>query len=411
MIDREITMDIELIRHHFPILSQKVHNRPLVYLDNAATTQKPLKVIETIERVYKTINSNVHRGVHHLSDVCTDEHEQARIKVQQFINAGHSHEIIFTSGTTASINLVAFSFGEKFVKEGDEVIISAMEHHSNMVPWQMLCERKKALLKVIPMSLNGELELDKLPGLISGKTRIIAVGHVSNSLGTVNPVKDIIELAHANNIPVLVDGAQAVQHGKVDVQELDCDFYVFSGHKAYGPTGIGVLYGKGKWLNEMPPWQGGGEMIKEVSFSGTVYNDLPFKFEAGTPNFVGAIALGAALDYLNEIGLDEIASREKELLEYATQKLQAIPGLVIVGNAKEKISVISFYLEGIHPYDTGMVLDKLGIAVRTGNHCAQPVMDFLRLPGTVRASFVFYNTREEIDALAEGVLRVKQMFS
>lgn len=411
MIDREITMDIELIRSHFPILSQKVHNRPLVYLDNAATTQKPLKVIETIERVYKTINSNVHRGVHHLSDVCTDEHEQARIKVQQFINARHSHEIIFTSGTTASINLVAFSFGEKFVKEGDEIIISAMEHHSNMVPWQMLCERKKALLKVIPMSLNGELELDKLPGLISGKTRIIAVGHVSNSLGTVNPVKDIIELAHANNIPVLVDGAQAVQHGKVDVQELDCDFYVFSGHKAYGPTGIGVLYGKGKWLNEMPPWQGGGEMIKEVSFSGTVYNDLPFKFEAGTPNFVGAIALGAALDYLNEIGLDEIASREKELLEYATQKLQAIPGLVIVGNAKEKISVISFYLKGIHPYDTGMVLDKLGIAVRTGNHCAQPVMDFLKLPGTVRASFVFYNTREEIDAFAEGVLRVKQMFS
>lgn len=411
MIDREITMDIELIRSHFPILSQKVHNRPLVYLDNAATTQKPLKVIETIERVYKTINSNVHRGVHHLSDVCTDEHEQARIKVQQFIHARHSHEIIFTSGTTASINLVAFSFGEKFVKEGDEIIISAMEHHSNMVPWQMLCERKKAVLKVIPMSLNGEMELNKLPGLISGKTRIIAVGHVSNSLGTVNPVKKIIDLAHANNIPVLVDGAQAVQHGRVDVEELDCDFYVFSGHKAYGPTGIGVLYGKEKWLNEMPPWQGGGEMIKEVSFSGTIYNDLPFKFEAGTPNFVGAIALGAALDYLEEIGLDEIASREKELLEYATQKLRAIPGLVIVGNAGEKISVISFYLEGIHPYDTGMVLDKLGIAVRTGNHCAQPVMDFLRLPGTVRASFVFYNTREEIDALAEGVLRVKQMFS
>jgi cysteine desulfurase / selenocysteine lyase len=411
MIDREITMDIELIRSHFPILSQEVHNRPLVYLDNAATTQKPLKVIETIDRVYKTINSNVHRGVHHLSDVCTDEHEQARMKVQQFIHAEHSHEIIFTSGTTASINLVAYSFGEKYVKEGDEIIISAMEHHSNMVPWQMLCERKKAVLKIIPMSLNGELELDKLPGLISGKTRIIAVGHVSNSLGTVNPVKEIIELAHANNIPVLVDGAQAVQHGKVDVQELDCDFYVFSGHKAYGPTGIGVLYGKEKWLNEMPPWQGGGEMIKEVSFSGTVYNDLPFKFEAGTPNFVGAIALGAALDYLNEIGLDEIACREKELLEYATQKLQAIPGLVIVGNAREKISVISFYLEGIHPYDTGMVLDKLGIAVRTGNHCAQPVMDFLKLPGTVRASFVFYNTREEIDALTEGVLRVKQMFS
>jgi cysteine desulfurase / selenocysteine lyase len=411
MIDREITMDIELIRSHFPILSQKVHNRPLVYLDNAATTQKPLKVIETIERVYKTINSNVHRGVHHLSDVCTDEHEQARMKVQQFIHAEHSHEIIFTSGTTASVNLVAWSFGEKFVKEGDEVIISAMEHHSNMVPWQMLCERKNAVLKVIPMSLNGELELDKLPGLISGKTRIIAVGHVSNSLGTVNPVKEIIELAHANNIPVLVDGAQAVQHSKVDVQELDCDFYVFSGHKAYGPTGIGVLYGKEKWLNEMPPWQGGGEMIKEVSFTQTIYNDLPFKFEAGTPNFVGAIALGAALDYLNEIGLDEIASREKELLEYATQKLQAIPGLLIVGNAREKISVISFYLEGIHPYDTGMVLDKLGIAVRTGNHCAQPVMDFLKLPGTVRASFVFYNTREEIDAFAEGVLRVKQMFS
>lgn len=411
MITRDTEIDITSIRSHFPILSRKVHNRPLVYLDNAATTQKPLKVIETIERVYKTINSNVHRGVHHLSDICTDEHEQARMKVQNFIHAQHSHEIIFTSGTTASINLVAWSFGEKFVREGDEILISALEHHSNIVPWQMLCEQKKAVLKILPMNHNGELEIEKLPGLITAKTRLLAVGHVSNSLGTVNPVKQIIEMAHKQNVPVLVDGAQAVQHGRVDVQELDCDFYVFSGHKAYGPTGIGVLYGREKWLNEMPPWQGGGEMIKEVSFSGTVYNDLPFKFEAGTPNFTGAIALGAALDYLEELGLEAIALREKELLDYATQKLQAIPGLVIVGNAAEKISVISFYLEGIHPYDTGMVLDKLGIAVRTGNHCAQPAMDFLQLPGTVRASMVFYNTMEEIDLLAEGIERVRQMFS
>lgn len=411
MIARNTEMDITKIRSHFPILGRKVHNRALVYLDNAATTQKPLKVIETIERVYKNLNSNVHRGVHHLSDLCTDEHEQARSKVQKFINAAYSHEIIFTSGTTASINLVAFSFGEKYVSEGDEIIVSALEHHSNMVPWQMLCERKKALLKILPMTKKGELEIDKLPGLITEKTRLVAVGHVSNALGTVNPVKKIIEIAHSGGVPVLIDGAQAVQHGRVDMQEMDCDFYVFSGHKAYGPTGIGVLYGKEKWLNEMPPWQGGGEMIREVSFSGAVYNDLPFKFEAGTPNFTGAIALGAALDYLNEIGLEEIALREKELLDYATRKLQSIPGLVIVGNAAEKISVISFYLEGIHPYDTGMILDKLGIAVRTGNHCAQPVMDFLQLPGTVRASMVFYNTREEIDLLAEGIERVKQMFS
>ena len=404
-------MDIKAIREQFPILTQQVHNKPLVYLDNAATTQKPLAVIETIGRVYRTINSNVHRGVHHLSDVCTDEHEQARRKVQGFINAAHSHEVIFTPGTTASINLVAFSFGEKFVHEGDEVIITALEHHSNIVPWQLLCERKKAVLKVLPMNQNGELEIEKLSGLITGNTKIIAVGHVSNALGTVNPVKGIISLAHSLHIPVLVDGAQAVQHGKVDVQDLDCDFYVFSGHKAYGPTGIGVLYGKEKWLMELPPWQGGGEMIKEVSFEKTIYNELPFKFEAGTPNFVGAIALGAALDYLDELGLDRIAKREKELLDSAMQRLSNIPGLVIVGNAPEKISVLSFYLENIHPYDTGMVLDKLGIAVRTGNHCAQPAMDFLGLPGTVRASLVFYNTHEEIERLAEGLERVQQMFA
>lgn len=404
-------MDIELIRSHFPILNQTVHNRPLVYFDNAATTQKPLRVIETIERVYKTINSNVHRGVHHLSDLCTDAHEQARIKIQKFINARHSYEIIFTPGTTASINLVAFSFGERYVREGDEIIITNLEHHSNIVPWQLLCERKKAVLRVIPVNLNGELEIDKLPGLISEKTRLVSAGHVSNSLGTVNDVKKIIEIAHRKNIPVMIDGAQAVQHGKVDVQELDCDFYAFSGHKAYGPTGIGVLYGKEKWLNELPPYQGGGEMIKEVSFEKTVYSDLPYKFEAGTPNFVGAIALGSALDYLNEIGLEKIAQREKELLDYATQRLGNIPGLVIVGNAPEKISVLSFYLDNIHPYDTGMVLDKMGIAVRTGNHCAQPVMEFMGIPGTVRASLVFYNTKEEIDLLTEGLLRVKQMFS
>jgi cysteine desulfurase / selenocysteine lyase len=404
-------MDIKAIREQFPILNQQVHNKPLVYLDNAATTQKPLAVIETIERVYKTINSNVHRGVHHLSDLCTDEHEQARRKVQGFINAAHSHEVIFTPGTTASINLVASSFGEEYVHEGDEVIITALEHHSNIVPWQMLCERKKALLKVLPMNKNGELEVEKLPEMITEHTKIIAVGHVSNSLGTVNPVKRIIQMAHSQNIPVLVDGAQAIQHGKVDVQDLDCDFYVFSGHKAYAPTGIGVLYGKEKWLKQLPPWQGGGEMISEVSFEKTTYNELPFKFEAGTPNFTGAIALGAALDYLEELGLDRIATREKELLDYATEKLRSIPGLVIVGQAPEKISVLSFYLESIHPYDTGMVLDKLGIAVRTGNHCAQPAMDFLGLPGTVRASLVFYNTHEEIDTLAEGLERVQQMFA
>ncbi len=404
-------MDIELIRSHFPILGRKVYNKPLVYLDNAATTQKPLRVIETIERVHKTINSNVHRGVHHLSDVCTDEHEQARFKVQRFINAAHSHEIIFTAGTTASINLVAFSFGEKFVHENDEIIISALEHHSNIVPWMMLCERKGAVLKVIPMNLDGELEIEKLPGLISEKTRLIAVGQVSNSLGTVNPIKKIIQLAHSHNIPVLIDGAQAIQHNKIDVQELDCDFYTFSGHKAYGPTGTGVLYGKEKWLEELPPYQGGGEMIKEVSFEHTLYNDLPFKFEAGTPNFVGIIALGAALDYLEDIGLDKIAVREKELLEYSTRRLRNIEGLVTLGNVPEKISMLAFYLKGIHPYDTGMVLDKLGIAVRTGNHCAQPVMDFFGIPGTVRASLVFYNTIDEIDMLAEGLLKVKQMFS
>ncbi len=404
-------LDIIKIRKDFPILSQQIYGKPLVYFDNAATTQKPLKVIEAISDAYKTYNSNIHRGVHHLSEKASEAYENARVVVQKFINAKHSHEIIFTRGTTESINLVAFSFGERYIHEDDEIILSAMEHHSNLVPWQMLCERKKAKLKIIPMNLNGELILDDIDKLFSPKTKIVAVTHISNSLGTINPVKEIIRKAHEHKVPVLIDGAQSVQHTKIDVQDLDCDFFAFSGHKLYGPAGVGVLYGKEEFLNEIPPYQGGGDMIHNVTFEKTVYNKLPFKFEAGTANYIDAIGLAVAIDYINTLGIFEIAMYEHELLQYATSKLQKIDDLIFYGNAKYKSSVLSFLLKGIHHYDTGMILDKLGIAVRTGSHCTQPVMDFLKIPGTVRASFAFYNTKEEIDVLFNGLMKVKEMMA
>ncbi|HBX49558.1 MAG: cysteine sulfinate desulfinase [Bacteroidetes bacterium RIFOXYA12_FULL_35_11] len=404
-------LDILKIRKDFPILSQQVYGKPLVYFDNAATTQKPLKVIDTISEAYKMYNSNIHRGVHHLSEKSSEAYENARAVVQKFINAKFSYEIIFTRGTTESINLVAFSFGERYIREGDEIILSTMEHHSNLVPWQMLCERKKAKLKVIPMNANGELILDEMDKLFTPKTKIVAVTHISNSLGTINPIKEIIKKAHDRKVPVLIDAAQSVQHTKIDVQDLDCDFFAFSGHKLYGPTGIGVLYGKEEYLNEIPPYQGGGDMIHHVTFEKTVYNKLPFKFEAGTANYIDAIGLAVAIDYLTTLGIYEIAMYEHELLQYAASKLQTIEDLIVYGNAKYKSSVFSFLLKGIHHYDTGMILDKLGIAVRTGSHCTQPVMDFLKIPGTVRASFAFYNTKEEIDVLYEGLLKVKQMMS
>lgn len=405
-----IKLDTQKIRKDFPILNQQVYNKPLVYFDNGATTQKPQVVIDEEIKIYSEQNSNIHRGVHYLSEQLTQRYEDARKVVQRFMNAKYDHEIVLTSGTTESINTVAFSFGEKFIDKGDEIIISTLEHHANIVPWQMLCERKGAVLKVIPINDKGELLLDEYQKLISDKTKIVSVNHVSNALGTVNDIKKIIEIAHEKDIPVLIDGAQSVQHGKVDVQDLDCDFYVFSGHKIYGPNGIGVLYGKEKWLNEMPPFMTGGEMIKKVTFEKTTFNELPFKFEAGTPNYVGAIGLAAAIEYIQNIGLEEIAAYEKELLEYATEKLQSIEGLKIIGTSENKVSVISFILDQIHHYDAGMVIDKMGIAVRTGHHCAEPVMDRFNIEGTIRASFSFYNTKEEIDKLYESLLTVKQMF-
>ncbi len=404
-------LDIKAIREDFPILSTKVYGKPLVYFDNAATSQKPWPVLKAIENYYTTLNSNVHRGVHYLSQHATDAFEEARRKTAAFINAAHDYEIIFTRGATESINLVAHSFGKAFVKKGDEIIISAMEHHSNIVPWQMLCEDWGATLRVIPMNEKGELQMDVFATLLNKKVKLVALNYVSNSLGTINPVRDIIALAHSHNIPVLLDAAQAIQHIPVDVQELDVDFLVFSGHKMYGPTGIGVLYGKEEWLNQMPPYQGGGEMIKTVSFEKTVYNELPFKFEAGTPNIEAAICLGAAIDYINQVGLDKIQQYEHELLEYATAQLLAIDKVQLVGTAAEKASVLAFNIEGVHPYDTGVILDKLGIAVRTGHHCTQPIMDFLCIPGTVRASFAFYNTREEIDILVAGVKKAVSMLA
>lgn len=405
-----MSLDIQKIRKDFPVLDQLVYQKPLVYFDNGATTQKPQVVIDEELKIYSKENSNIHRGVHYLSEQLTERFEEARKVVQRFINAKHDYEVIYTSGTTESINLVAFSFGEKYVNKGDEIIVSTLEHHANIVPWQMLCERKNAILKVIPLNDKGELLLDEYQKLISDKTKIIAVNQVSNALGTVNDVKKIIEIAHEKDIPVLIDGAQSVQHGKVDVQELDCDFFAFSGHKLYGPNGIGILYGKEKWLNEMPPYKTGGEMIKKVSFENTTFNELPFKFEAGTPNYVSAIGMATAIEYIQNIGLEEIAAYEKELLDYATDKLQSVEGLKIIGTSKNKISVISFNLDNIHHYDAGMVIDKMGIAVRTGHHCAEPIMDRFNIEGTIRASFSFYNTKEEIDKLHEAILTVKQMF-
>jgi cysteine desulfurase/selenocysteine lyase len=388
--------DIETIRKDFPILATKVYGKPLIYFDNAATSQKPIAVLKAIEDYYTQVNSNVHRGVHYLSNLATSQFEEARDKVAKHINASNE-EIIFTRGTTEAINLVAFSFGEVFVKEGDEIIISQMEHHSNIVPWQMLCERKKAKLKIIPITMDGTLIMDEYFKLLNKNTKLVAINHISNTLGTINPVEEIIKAAHAFNVPVLLDGAQAIPHKKVDVKSLDVDFYCFSGHKMYGPTGIGVLYGKTKWLNEMLPWQGGGEMIKQVTFEKTTYNVPPLKFEAGTPNIAGSIVLGAAIDYINHIGLDYIGKREQELLSYSTQAITTIKGLKIIGTAPEKTSVISFVVEGTHPSDIGMLLDQQGIAVRTGHHCTQPLIDFYKIPGTVRASMAFYNTKEEID--------------
>jgi len=403
-------LDINKIRSDFPILSTEVYGKPLIYLDNGATTQKPQVVIDRISEVYEKYNANIHRGVHHLSQEATDLTESARKTVQKFINAKHSHEIIFTKGTTESINLVASSFCRRFCNEGDEIIITAMEHHSNIVPWQLQSDISGVKLKIVPINEKGELMLDEFEKLISGKTRLISLMHISNVLGTINPVEKVIEIAHRHNIPVLIDAAQSVQHIEIDVQKLDVDFLVFSGHKIYGPTGTGVLYGKESLLNEMPPYQGGGEMIGKVTFEKTTFNELPFKFEAGTPNYPDLIGLASALDYISHIGLNRICEYEKELLEYATTKLMEIEGIHIYGTSAHKSSVISFLIEGIHHYDMGMLLDKMGIAVRTGHHCAEPLMDVLGIEGTVRISLAFYNTKEEIDKTVEGVKRITAMF-
>lgn len=404
-----VSFDVQRVREDFPILSRTVNGKPLVYLDNGATTQKPKQVVDAIQAYYTHINSNIHRGVHHLSQQATDAYEITRRKVRGFINAAHEHEVILTSGTTHGINLVASCFGKAFIKPGDEIIISAMEHHSNIVPWHMLCEDRGAVLRIIPVTEEGELDMDAYRALLNERTKLVAVTYVSNALGTINPVNELIELAHRADVPVLLDAAQAVQHLPIDVQELDVDFLVFSGHKMYGPTGVGVLYGKEKYLEAMPPYQGGGDMIKEVSLTKTVYNDLPFKFEAGTPNIEAGICLANAIDYLNQVGLDRILAYEHDLLEYATERMLEIPGLRIIGTAKEKSSVISFLVDGTHPYDVGVILDKLGIAIRTGHHCAQPLMEQYGIPGTARASLAMYNTVEEIDALVAGIARAQGM--
>ncbi|GAA4268564.1 aminotransferase class V-fold PLP-dependent enzyme [Hyunsoonleella aestuarii] len=402
--------NVENIRKDFPILSRTVNGKPLVYFDNAATSQTPKPVIDAIVDYYSNYNANIHRGVHTLSQEATDLYEQARQKIQSHFNAKFSHEIIFTSGTTHGINLVAHGFSS-LIKKDDEIIVSALEHHSNIVPWQMLCERTGAILKVIPMNEDGELVMAKYDELLSNNTKLVFVNHVSNALGTINPIEYIIDEAHKVGAAVLIDGAQSSPHIKANVQDLDVDFYVASAHKMCGPTGVGMLYGKEEWLKKLPPYQGGGEMIAEVTFEKTTYADLPHKFEAGTPNIAGGIVFGAAIDYMNAIGLEAIASYENELLEYANEKLLQIEGLKIYGTSKNKTSVISFNLEGIHPYDIGTILDKLGIAVRTGHHCAQPIMDYYKIPGTVRASFSFYNTKKEIDLLVEGVKKAKMMLS
>lgn len=403
-------IDIAKIRNDFPILSRQVYGKPLVYFDNGATTQKPRCVVESIADEYYSVNANVHRGVHFLSQQATELHESSRDTVRRFINARSIAEIIFTRGTTESINLLASSFGEAFCSEGDEIIISVMEHHSNIVPWQMLAARKGICVKVIPMNDKGELLLDEYESLFSEKTKLVSVTHVSNVLGTINPVKEMIATAHTHGVPVLIDGAQSVPHIQVDVQELDADFYAFSGHKIYGPTGVGVLYGKEHYLDQLPPYQGGGEMIQTVSFEKTVFNELPFKFEAGTPDYIGTTALAKALDYVSAIGMDSIAAYEHELTTYATERLRTIEGMRIIGEAERKGSVISFLVQDIHPFDMGTLLDRLGIAVRTGHHCAQPLMIRLGIDGTVRASFAFYNTKEEVDIMVTAIERVRKMF-
>lgn len=403
-------LDIQKIRADFPILSQKVNGKPLVYFDNGATSQKPQVVIDAVSKYYSEINANIHRGVHTLSQLATDAYEASRLKIQKHINAEFSHEVLFTAGTTHGINLVSNGFSS-ILKAGDEVLVSALEHHSNIVPWQMLCEKTGAILKVIPMNTSGELIQSEYDKLLSDKTKIVTVNHISNALGTINPIKEMIAKAHHFGAAVLIDGAQATPHLKPDVQDLDCDFYVFSGHKICGPTGTGILYGKEAWLNKLPPYQGGGEMIKEVTFAKTTYAELPHKFEAGTPNIAGGIVLGVAIDYLNEVGFENIQEQERLLLKYGTEKLLEIEGLKIYGTAAEKTSVISFNIEGIHPYDIGTIIDKKGIAVRTGHHCAQPIMNFFEVPGTIRASFAFYNTTEEIDLMVDAIKKAQIMLS
>jgi len=403
--------DVEQVRRDFPILNQQVYGHPLVYLDNAATSQKPRAVIDAISHYYERGNANIHRGVHYLSEHATSEHEAARRTTQHFVNAADKREIIFVRSATEAINLVAQTYGRQHVAAGDEVLITAMEHHSNIVPWQILCEEKGAHLRVLPINERGELRLEELAKLLTPKTKIFGFTHVSNALGTINPAKQMIEMAHSRGVPVIIDGAQAAPHLKIDVQELDVDFYVFSGHKVYGPTGIGVLYGKRDLLEAMPPYQGGGDMIRSVTFEKTLYNDLPYKFEAGTPDIAGAIGLGAALNYVEHLGLENIAAHEHELLVYGTEALSGIPDVRIIGTAAHKAAVISFIIEGIHPHDVGTILDREGIAVRTGHHCAQPVMQFFRVPATARASLGLYNTRQEIDRLVEGIEKVKEVFA
>ena len=406
-----MSLDINKIREDFPILHQQIYKRPLVYFDNAASTQKPSQVIDAIRTYYEKDNCNIHRGVHYLSVKATEAYEETRKEIREFINARNTHEIIFTKGATESLNLVAGSFGKKYIHEGDEVITTIMEHHSNFVPWQQMCMERGAKLRVAGIDGNGDLDLSEMKGMMNEKTRLIAMTHVSNVLGTINPVKEIIAIAHQHDIPVLLDGAQGVSHLPVDMQELDCDFYCFSGHKMYAPMGTGVLYGKEKYLEALPPYQLGGEMIKDVYLDRTTFNELPFKFEAGTPNVEGVMGLRAAIQYLKNLGMAEIAAYEDTLLNYAADKLSGIEGLKFFGTSSHKASLVSFLIGDIHPYDAGMIIDKMGIAVRTGHHCAMPLIDFLKIPGTVRASFAFYNTFEEIDKLTEAVIKVKQMFS
>lgn len=406
-----MSYSIESVRKDFPILSRSVNGRPLVYFDNGATSQTPIPVVEAMNRVYYEYNSNIHRGVHTLSNIGTEAFENVRKQVAGFINAAKVEEVIFTKGTTESINLLAYSFGESFLKAGDEIIISGMEHHSNIVPWHLLQKRKNIIIRVIPVLDDGSLDMEAYKALLSDKTKLLSITHVSNVLGTINPVKEMVELAHKYSVPVLIDGAQGIHHEEVDVQDLDCDFYVFSGHKMYGPTGTGVLYGKEKWLTEMEPWQGGGEMIKTVTLEKSTFNDIPYKFEAGTPDYVGVIGLGAAIDYINGIGLDAIREYERELYTYAFDRLSSISNLTIYGTAPHRGSLISFLLKDIHPFDAGTLLDKMGIAVRTGHHCAQPLMDRFSIPGTVRASFGLYNTKEEVDILIDGLAKVRQLFA